>query len=172
LAARRKKKRDPAREPEPRSCGECRACCVSLGFQARAGESPFDKPAGEPCPHLMPPGAGGCRIYEERPPVCRRFQCGWLQAAHLPEALRPDRCGVLFSLNDAFCVEGSALYAYELRPGATNGRLPAQLIAELSTRITVIIVRDEGCEVLTADANLQARLDNDAAAFSAANDDP
>ena len=67
-------------------CGECRACCVVLGFEARPDELPFAKPAGEPCPHLC---ASGCAIYAARPPVCRRFRCAWLQEPTLPEFSPP-----------------------------------------------------------------------------------
>jgi hypothetical protein len=140
----------------PRSCGACRACCITLGFQAREGEALFDKPPGLPCPHLV---EAGCRIYADRPPVCRRFQCGWIQAPNLPDALRPDRCGVLFCLNSNLQGEGDAVYAYELKAGAAEAPLPAWLIRELSAQTPVILVRAGGCEVLTADPALQARLE-------------
>jgi hypothetical protein len=139
-----------------RTCGECRACCITLGFQAREDESPFEKPFGTPCPQLV---QIGCGIYEGRPPVCRRFQCGWLQAPNLPEELRPDRCGVLFSLNADCHSEGEAVYAYELRPGAAEEDLPGWLIDELSAQTTVVLVRGDRYEVLTADPKVQARLE-------------
>src|SRR5688500_17002346 len=118
---RARSRKSRAREASSkRSCGECRACCITLGFQAREGEASFEKPYGVPCPHLV---QIGCGIYAERPPVCRRFECGWLQAPNLPEALRPDRCGVLFCVNDNVHGEGDAVYAYELRPGAADAAL-------------------------------------------------
>ena len=140
----------------PRTCGECRACCITLGFQAREGEAPFAKPHGVPCPHL---GPVGCVIYEERPPVCRRFQCGWIQAPNLPDALRPDRCGVLFCANSSPLGEGEGVYAYELVPGAADTGLPAWLIGELAAATTVILVRGDQCEILTADPHVQAHLE-------------
>ena len=130
----------------PRECGECRACCVALGFDAGPDEAPFSKPYGTPCPHLI---QIGCGIYGERPPVCRRFQCGWIQAPNLPEALRPDRCGVLFCTNDNVYGEGYAVYAYELRPGAVDAELPQWLIGELVQQLPVILVREDGHELLT-----------------------
>lgn len=105
--------------------------------------------------HLVP---SGCGIYEERPAVCRRFQCGWLLAENLPEALRPDRCGVLFCTNDNALGEGYAVYAYELRPGAADAPLPTWLLGELSTQSTVILVRANGREVLTTDPRVQQLL--------------
>ena len=129
-----------------RECGECRACCVVLGFDADPNEAPFSKPHGTPCQHLI---QIGCGIYEERPPVCRRFQCGWIQAPNLPEALRPDRCGVMFCTNDNAYGQGYAVYAYELRSGAADAELPQWLIGELVQQLPVILVREDGHELLT-----------------------
>ncbi len=142
------------RKAEPRECGECRACCVVLGFEAHPDEAPFRKPHGTPCPHLI---QIGCGIYSERPPVCRRFQCGWIQATNLPEALRPDRCGVLFCTNDNAYGDGYAVYAYELRPGAAEGELPQWLIGELVRELPVIIVREGGHELLTIQPSRRRR---------------
>jgi hypothetical protein len=129
-----------------RTCGDCRACCIVLGFEAAEGESGFRKPAGAPCRHLA---RSGCGIYHERPPVCRRFECGWLSAPNLPPALRPDRCGVLFCTNDHPSGEGYAVFAYEMRPGAIDAELPQWLISEVVTELPVFIVRDgEEVEVL------------------------
>lgn len=109
-----------------------------------------------PCRHIVPTG---CAIYEDRPEVCRSFQCGWIQAPNLPDALRPDRCGVLFCMNANVLGAGEAVYAYELRPGAADTGLPAWLIRELASEATVILVRNGRCEILTADPGLQARLE-------------
>ena len=141
-----------------RSCGECRACCITLGFAAREDEAAFEKPFGEPCRHLV---QIGCDIYAERPPVCRRFECGWLQAPNLPDELRPDRCGVLFAANDlaGLIPDGdhhTAIFAYELRRGASQKKLPSWLIGELSRETNVVIVREGGCEVLAFDPEVQA----------------
>lgn len=127
-----------------------------LGFEARPDESEFTKPAGEACPQLV---RGGCGIYKDRPPVCRRFECGWLQAPNLPDELRPDRCGVLFCTNDNVLGEGHAVYAYEMRPGAADDPLPAWLIRELAEHMTVILLRGDEREVLSADPEVQQRLE-------------
>jgi hypothetical protein len=128
-----------------------------LGFEARAGEAPFTKPAGVACPHLCP---AGCGIYAQRPPVCARFQCAWLQTPSLPAALRPDRCGVLFAMNDNLLGDGYAVYAYELRPGASDREPALSLLGEVAQQATVILVRaDGGREVLTTDRTIQARLE-------------
>jgi hypothetical protein len=139
-----------------RGCGECRACCVVLGFEARPDESPFTKPAGVACPHVCPTG---CAIYDERPPVCRRFQCAWLQTPTLPASLRPDRCGVLFAMNENVLGEGFAVYAYEMRPGAAEREPAAWLLEQVAREATVILVRTDGRrEVWSADPAVQERL--------------
>jgi hypothetical protein len=130
---------------------------VALGFEARPGEAAFNKPAGVPCLHLC---GTGCAIYAERPPVCVRFQCAWLQTPSLPAALRPDRCGVLFAMNDNLLGEGYAVYAYELRPGASDREPASRLLHEVAEQATVILVRADGRhEVLSADPQVQARLE-------------
>jgi hypothetical protein len=145
------------RSETPRTCGGCRACCITLGFEARPEESPFAKPAGEPCRHLC---ASGCGIYNDRPPVCRRFRCAWLQEATLPDSLRPDRCGVLFAMNDNLLGDGFAVYAYELRPGAADRRAVARVIQRVAAEATVFLVRIDGRrEVLTADPSVAAQLE-------------
>lgn len=139
-----------------RGCGECRACCVVLGFEARPEEAPFAKPAGTPCPHLC---ETGCAIYAGRPPVCARFQCAWLQTPSLPEGLRPDRCGVLFAMNDSPFGPGFAVFAYEMRPGAADRDPASWLLGEIAREATVILVREDGRrEVLCADPSVEERL--------------
>ena len=72
-----------------RSCGPCTACCRILEIEVLA------KPAGTLCPH----NSGiGCTIYAERPDACARWHCLWRKIGALPDALRPDRSGVVFAL--------------------------------------------------------------------------
>ncbi len=143
-------KKSTPRRKQPRSCGECHACCVTLGFEAREGEASFAKPHGVACPQLV---QLRCGIYADRPPVCRRFECGWLSAPNLPDSLRPDRSGVLFSLNSNLHGDGDAVYAYELRPGALETGLVPWIIGKLTDQgQVVILVRDREVEVLTAAA--------------------
>ena len=59
-----------------RECGRCSLCCKVLTI-LREGIIEKDKPAGKWCPHACP-GKGGCSRYEERPGVCRDFQCQWI----------------------------------------------------------------------------------------------
>jgi hypothetical protein len=75
-----------------RQCGGCTLCCTLLGV------TELSKPAGQQC--VFEDRGGGCRIYGERPQVCRSFQCLWLRdPALLPsDDQRPDRSHVVLWL--------------------------------------------------------------------------
>jgi len=60
---------------------------------------------------------------------------------NLPDALRPDRCGVLFCTNDHPDGHGYAVFAYELEPGAIDTDLPRWLIEQVVTELPVFLVR-------------------------------
>lgn len=75
-----------------RACGDCTACCTALTVDT----PDFSKPAGTSCANL---GAGGCRIHAVRPLLCRAWFCAWRRIATMPDAARPDRSGLLVSLN-------------------------------------------------------------------------
>jgi len=75
-----------------RECGDCSACCAVLAIDT----PDFKKPAGTPCAHLV---SHGCGIHPERPPICRAWYCAWRRVAALPDEARPDRSGLLVSLN-------------------------------------------------------------------------
>ena len=75
-----------------RECGDCTACCTVLTIDT----SDFKKPAGTPCTHLT---SRGCGIHATRPHICRTWFCGWRRVASLPDDARPDRSGLLVSLN-------------------------------------------------------------------------
>lgn len=84
-----------------RDCGECTACCTWL-----VGESYGHKFGnGISCTYLE---ECGCGIYENRPKVCINYQCAWSQNL-FPEEMRPDKCGVLVS------VENNEQYGQYLR---------------------------------------------------------
>jgi hypothetical protein len=76
-------------------CGTCTACCRVFAI------TELEKPAGKWCQHC---DVGvGCQVYDTRPSTCVEFKCLWLLSKdaepqhHLPDALRPDRCKVVFS---------------------------------------------------------------------------
>ena len=75
-----------------RECGGCVACCKTLEIQ----DPQIAKPADTLCKHCT---GHGCGIYDTRPPVCRDWYCLWRRDQNLPDQLRPDQCGVIFSID-------------------------------------------------------------------------
>lgn len=112
---------DPAREERAadRSCGTCSLCCSVLRVD------PIGKRAGEDCVHQR--GAEGCGIYETRPPICRGYQCLWLQGG-LEEDERPDRTGGIVDLETTGI--GLRLAIRESRRGVFDESVLLQSIAE------------------------------------------
>jgi Fe-S-cluster containining protein len=89
-----------------RDCGDCTACCTVLTVDT----PDFKKPAGTPCTHL---GPRGCSIHAVRPHICRTWFCAWRRIAEMPDEARPDRSGILVSLNFVHepqnCFEGISI---------------------------------------------------------------
>lgn len=97
-------------------CGECRACCYVYPLN--------DKPGREWCKHSKP--GIGCDCYQERPNVCRGYQCQW-RGSDLPVQYRPDKCGMIatyrFTYNDH-----PVIVVSELWPGAAELSMGKDLI--------------------------------------------
>lgn len=81
-----------------RECGDCTVCCTAPGIE-RSSIEPHElatlkpKAACEVCKHST---GKGCGIYQERPNICRSYQCLWL--AGLAES-KPSDGGV------AWCIQ-------------------------------------------------------------------
>lgn len=75
-----------------RPCDECNECCKVLYGSAFG----YEFGQGTPCKFL---GTCGCKVYRARPEFCRTYYCAWAQEL-LPEEMRPDKCGVLISVED------------------------------------------------------------------------
>ncbi|MBS0295328.1 MAG: hypothetical protein JSR45_03390 [Proteobacteria bacterium] len=73
-----------------RGCGDCYVCCEITTINDPA----LQKPEGQLCVNCH---GGLCAVYEHRPKTCRDFHCLYRHLGDLPEAMRPDRCGVMFS---------------------------------------------------------------------------
>lgn len=82
-----------------RQCGDCMVCCEYLYINSPT----LKKPADVLCSNYL--ANRGCRIYETRPSVCRTWHCLWRRDEMIPEELRPDKSGVIFSLK--ICYEPS-----------------------------------------------------------------
>lgn len=89
-----------------RECGDCTACCTELTVNTPE----FAKPAGTPCIYLSDKG---CGIHAVRPRICGTWFCAWRRVAGLPDEARPDRSGLLVSLNfvkePQNCLEGVSI---------------------------------------------------------------
>jgi hypothetical protein len=94
-----------------RACGDCVACCTVLTVDT----PDFSKPAGTPCTHLT---SRGCGIHAVRPHICRTWFCAWRRVAALSDEARPDRSGILVSLDfvrePRNCFEGVSIVVRKL----------------------------------------------------------
>jgi hypothetical protein len=80
----------PALESHP--CGGCTACCTVLNVS----EPDLVKPAGQTCMHCT---GMGCSIHSTRPNICREWNCAYRRIETMPIETRPDRCGVVFTID-------------------------------------------------------------------------
>ena len=101
-------------------CGECTACCDSLGFthvndytQSHpdvivslkvAEQEGIVYDYGSACNKLCP-NSGDCTIYERRPHVCSSFECSYLRY-DLDIETRPDQCGFVVDADDPALHDG------------------------------------------------------------------
>ncbi len=74
-----------------RECGSCTLCCKWFAVPA------IDKPAGQWCQHCAP--GKGCKIYQDRPGVCRTWNCGWQIWPWLGEEWYPLRSKMVINPN-------------------------------------------------------------------------
>lgn len=134
-----------------RNCGECTICCTTL----KVDTPDFKKPAGTPCVHV---GAGGCAIHAVRPQICRTWYCGWRRAAALPDAARPDRSGLLVSVNyvrePRNCLEGVSINV-RLLPGsnAIEDGMAAAVLDTLCERMVPVWFSDGSRKMLMHPTN-------------------
>ena len=75
-----------------RECGECTACCTWLHGSAYG----YEFGGGKTCKFLC---ETGCSVHKARPKVCEGYFCAWSQEL-LEEEMRPDKCGVLASVEN------------------------------------------------------------------------
>jgi len=79
-----------------RQCGECMVCCSYMYINAPG----LKKPADVLCDNCIVDK--GCQIYDSRPNVCRTWHCLWRRVQTMSPELRPDKSGVIFSLNISY----------------------------------------------------------------------
>ncbi len=73
-----------------RQCEDCSACCYVSAVRE------LDKRGYTSCAYQV---GRGCSIHDERPDVCRKFQCGWTMGFGKARD-RPDRVGVYLTFMD------------------------------------------------------------------------
>jgi len=91
-------------------CGDCTECCELLHIDSQKplldGEIELiaiDSPAGQLCNYCDK--NIGCTVHEDRPLICRTYECAYTQHESAPIELRPDKCGVIFEkLDDSLFV--------------------------------------------------------------------
>ena len=74
-----------------RECGGCTVCCVAPSID----KPEIQKVSGSACRHCT---GSGCAIHAARPPVCEGFFCAWRTVDIFDEDWRPDKSGVLASV--------------------------------------------------------------------------
>lgn len=75
-----------------RECGECNECCKWLNIDDVHGHEV--KP-GKPCFFLCE--EKNCTIHEERPEVCKSYQCAWSQGI-LPQWMKPNKVNAIVNV--------------------------------------------------------------------------
>lgn len=114
-----------------RKCGPCSACCKTLGVPE------LKKEAGEECEHRCN-GWKACKIYDDRPEMCRAFECMWIQGFFANKD-RPNDIGIIVQGCEIPDV-GPALTVHEIRQGASRTGRAAALIAKQARGLPVVIV--------------------------------
>ncbi|MBU3077856.1 YkgJ family cysteine cluster protein [Sphingomonas quercus] len=139
-----------------RSCGGCTACCTVLTVDT----PDFKKPAGMPCAQLT---ANGCGIHDVRPPVCRTWFCAWRRVADMPDEARPDRSGLLVSLNferePRNCFEGVSINVRKLAgSNAIESGMAATILDSLCNQLVPVWFSDGSTKMLMHPEDDVARL--------------
>jgi len=131
--------------PEEYPCGECDACCKVFHIEE------LDKPQFVPCKHLGKTVAcGACTIYEDRPHVCRTYQCAYL-AAHedpflsdylpyfLEKEFRPNTLGIVFDRGYPLPGDIELIEGTEVWPDAHKSANAMRLIEGLASINPVLV---------------------------------
>jgi hypothetical protein len=113
------------------SCGSCNACCVNLRIKDVFGRV---KPAGVRCPHQLEANpAGCCSVYSRRPVRCSEFHCGYL-FDDLDIEFRPDKCGVMYMLQDVEWAARESWVIVEIEKGALETGFGASFVDDIRRR--------------------------------------
>jgi hypothetical protein len=108
-----------AHELSDHPCGECKACCTVKQV------AEIVKPEGVACQHLC---EKGCGIYKTKPKSCSDYNCIWRVGlfdfmGELGAEFRPDKCGLVFDVNDTHHQGQQMLVVREVVEGAIERRM-------------------------------------------------
>jgi Fe-S-cluster containining protein len=81
----------PIERAPGRSCGTCMLCCKVYTIDV------LNKPAGRWCAHAEL--GRGCKIYEDRPDICRAFYCMWIVDRTLGPEWKPEKAHFVVMLD-------------------------------------------------------------------------
>jgi hypothetical protein len=121
------------------ACGGCTACCTEIGVKE------LGKPPRCRCQHQT---ETGCGIYGQHPGECQRYACAWaLGAFGSNDNYRPDKCGLLLTLNTAG--NQSSIGVFVLRPDADRERMIYLLgrLREKYPGYPITLVHPQGVQV-------------------------
>ncbi len=127
-----------------RQCGDCSLCCKVLGIPE------LDKPKDSWCPNFAP--GIGCRIYGDRPPSCRNFNCRWLTDPTIGPEWKPSVCKmVIDSRPSLFVVHvdpavtrpwSAEPYISVLKRLSAQGLAKGVIVMAIERRRTIVILPD------------------------------
>ena len=129
-----------------RACGDCTACCVLPDIDTPE----LKKPEGQVCPHCT---GKGCGIYDTRPEVCRTFNCAWKRIASMTPETRPDRLGVMFTLERHLPPRNVFEHLYIAAvaindPNALHSRLTRDVLHMFSESVLPVFIAWDGTKTL------------------------
>jgi len=115
-----------------RTCEGCTLCCTVIAVPA------LEKPAGVACRHCE---AAGCGIFAApaRPAACHAYRCAWLFNAAWPDALRPDRCGVVFEPFGDRCMAAAVDAAHPMAWREGQARLAIEVLLAHGWAVVVVV---------------------------------
>lgn len=98
-----------------RECGDCTMCCE--GFLP-ANIHGYEMKPGMPCHFVQQKTCNGCTIYENRPDVCKKYECLWKTSpAAVPEWMKPNRSDVILSVKVVTDDDGEQHEFVQVREG-------------------------------------------------------
>lgn len=115
-----------------RECGTCSVCCMLPQI------TELDKPVNVPCQHLKSDLTviGQCSIYERRPGSCSNFECLWRQGHIGGEAHRPDKIGIMWTVN-----KDDTYQAWEVSEGSADNEKVRYMLAKIAQSLVFIFRR-------------------------------